>query len=279
MSKFATGLRDLLAAGFRRVPQFRGKAVISQMLQHLLTNYQDQDDCLVTFSMNNRTVMRVDLRSYTERTAFWSGCYDEEELNWITHQLGDRPVILDVGANIGFYSVPLGMAARRLGGRVYSFEPVPSNFERLTWLIEQNQLSDVVTAYRIALGSRDEEITLYLDTVDAETENAVAKPCRLNGRKCAASMTSLDSFVKEHPISACRAIKVDVEGGEFAFLQGARAFIAQHRPLLFVELNHYWMQQFGWSEADLMSELAPYGYRLARKTGKNEIFNVALAAG
>lgn len=247
-------------------------------MQHLLTNYQDRTDCLVTFPMNDGTIMRVDLRSYTEWTAFWSGRYDDEELKWIASQLGDRPVILDVGANIGFYSVSLGVIARRRSGRVYSFEPVPSNFDRLSWLIEQNQLTEVVTAYRIALGCRDEEVTLYLDTDDAETENAVAKPCRLNGRECTASMTSLDSFVNEHPISACSAIKVDVEGGELAFLQGARAFIANHRPLLFVELNHYWMGRFGWTEAELMSELAPCGYYVLRKTGKNGIFNVALAA-
>jgi FkbM family methyltransferase len=63
-------------------------------------------------------------------------------------------VVLDVGANIGWWTIPLARRLARGGGRVVAFEPVPANRARLEWAIAANAVGAHVQVAAVALGDQ-----------------------------------------------------------------------------------------------------------------------------
>ena len=260
-------VRNWSAKLLRSLPQFKGKRRIGKFLQKALTIPENVEEHFETFQMKDGSLMRVDLRSYTEHPSFWTGIFDPE-VSLLTSYLKPGSVVLDVGANIGFYSIPLGRRLLQEGGALYAIEPVPTNFARLKENIALNGLEHVITPINVALGDHQGVVELSMgeehDT--AETGNAVVVGGKVL-RKVTASarMTTLDNLVEENDIARCDVIKVDIEGGEFAFLKGGMRFIRTNGPLIYLELNYHWMEQREWSLRDLHELARELGYTVLRK--------------
>jgi hypothetical protein len=84
-------------------------------------------------------------------------------------------------------------------------------------------------------------------------------------------VTTLDAFVSESKIEKIDIIKVDIEGSEIAFLEGARQTIADFRPRLMIEVNHGALKRFGKTAADLIGLLGSLRYRLFIATRLGEL--------
>jgi FkbM family methyltransferase len=272
-------VRNSLAFLLRTLPPFKGKWRVGLAFQAALLDARREGDCVVDFRMRDGTHMRIDLRSAAERTAFWTGEYDRDALRRITAFLRPGAVVLDVGANVGFYSVALGARLRPLGGKVFAFEPVPANFRRLVEVIRRNGLAEVVHPLNLALGAQAGDLELAMDCrLGATSGNAVALCGTVRGTATArAHVRPLDEAAAELGIRRCQFIKIDIEGGEHGFFQGGLSFLRQHRPVIFCELNAQRMGQFGWTFEDLVELLAPLGYRVYRRAGRQ--YRPATAAG
>lgn len=70
------------------------------------------------------------------------------------------------------------------------------------------------------------------------------------------------------PIDRCDVVKLDIEGGELDALVGGRKLLAEHRPLVCLELNPHRMAQFGWSVAELAAFSAELGYGVWHGLGR-----------
>ena len=148
-------------------------------------------------------------------------------------------VIVDVGANTGFYALIAARAAPR--ARVLAFEPFPLAFETLGRNIAVNA-GIRVRAIPMAVSDRSGEATLYVPTQEhglVETSSSLEEGFRSDyGSTQAVPITTLDTYLSSERLAGERVtlIKVDVEGHEAAVIAGARATIARWRPLLFVEV-------------------------------------------
>src|SRR5712691_9034867 len=91
------------------------------------------------------------------------GRYEEENIDVLFSFLRDDTVFLDIGANIGFFSLKL---SKRLGpqGRVYAFEPHPRIYELLRRNVYVNGLSKVVACFELALSDKNTTATLQYPT-------------------------------------------------------------------------------------------------------------------
>jgi FkbM family methyltransferase len=152
---------------------------------------------------------------------WYCGLHEMRDMAFVLHALrpGDR--FLDVGANIGSYTV---LAAGGVGASVTSVEPIPSTFERLRRNVAFNGLADRVRAIRCGLS--DAPGTLRF-TSDLDPMNHVLRPGD-SGEGIEVSVRELDEVVgDEIPV----LIKIDVEGFERFVLRGAARTLADRRLL------------------------------------------------
>lgn len=142
-------------------------------------------------------------------------------------------LFLDVGANNGLYTI---LAAKALPtSRVVSFEPYPAAVEVFKRNIDANGIADRVDLRQVALSDDEGAATLYLPDQShglLETSCSLEADFKLSSEKLEIARTRLDALHIEEPISL---IKADIEGHEYAFLNGARETIGRSRPFIFVE--------------------------------------------
>lgn len=157
----------------------------------------------------------------------------------------DRDMV-DVGANIGFFSV---LAARLMRqGRVLAVEPSDSAFARLQRNLDLNRVSDRVTLFHGALSDQTGEADLH--QIDGKEEYASLAPIRhasVADQQAGTQTTrldTLDNLVEDFGLSPA-LVKIDVEGAEMRVLQGAGRTIATHRPVILCELAGDLLDQFG----------------------------------
>ncbi len=124
--------------------------------------------------------------------------------------------VFDVGANIGVFTV---LQATQ-GARVYSFEPNPDSYSRLSRNVTINELSDCVRLFPIALG--DERGVGSLHVVRGGTTGGVVTPvnAKASAPGVAVSIATLDEIVSTMPGLSIDLLKLDAEGSEVAILRG-----------------------------------------------------------
>jgi len=130
---------------------------------------------------------------------------------------------IDVGANIGRYSVPLGKKFK-----VISFEPVKSTFNQLKINCEKN--SSKSQLYNLGVGDKEKEAEIFFDP-NEHGEASVAFEAGKEKEKI--KIIPLDKILKKekNPI-----LKIDVEGFEYEVLKGAEKFIKNNHPDIIVEI-------------------------------------------
>jgi FkbM family methyltransferase len=193
--------------------------------------------------------MLVDLRSSTEFYAYYLGDFDTDAIRSALRLIQPDSTILDVGANIGFWSIPMARHVKGLGC-LHAFEPVPANFRRLRENVTRNGLEDTARLHEIGLSdaNRSLRISLREDFANgAETGNAavVIDSLDLQFDCVTVPANRLDDILDSFEISRVDFIKADIEGHEDKFLAGAAKTIRRLRPVLYLEVNNVYYQREG----------------------------------
>jgi FkbM family methyltransferase len=220
-----------------------------------LTLPKSDSDFAVEVAMRLGHRMIVDLRSFGECHSFYTHDYDTEDIRSCLRLLERNSVALDVGANVGFWTVPLAMKLRG-GGRVYAFEPLPTNSRRLRENIRLNGLDDVAEIHEIGLSDKAAtvEISLREDFSNgSDTGNAaiVIDDSDKKFRCTKIEVDALDHVFESLKFKQLDFVKVDIEGHEDLFLAGASAVIAQFRPIIYLEINEPYYTRRGLDATDL----------------------------
>lgn len=132
-------------------------------------------------------------------------------------------VVYDVGGNVGLFSAIL---AKTIGpsGLLIAFEPQVRNFNHLEQNLKLNGLTHA-RCFRKALGDRSGQATLFASQVIGNT-SLVQHRQRGGGGETVEVITG-DEFVKGAGVPLPRVVKIDVEGFEYAVIQGLRKTLAQ----------------------------------------------------
>lgn len=141
----------------------------------------------------------------------------------------DGGICLDVGAYDGQSSIDFFKTNRFQS--VISFEPFQKNFSLLQRNIKANCLESYVTPMRIALGSQDKDYFVEYKDSSPRTQISSFSP---GSHGELVREKRLDSLA----IRDISLIKVDIEGYELKFLEGARQTILQERPNLIISAYH-----------------------------------------
>ncbi len=253
-----------VARFFRNIPHFKGKYQLGMFIQKLFnkSNKWNQPEFFIEFK--NKTHLFIDVRSNTHSVPFWTGKRDQKIITLIQKMISPESVILDVGANIGYYAIPLAFHLKKSNVSVHAFEPVKANFESLSKAIEKNNLKKQITANKLALGNSIGTIEI-IKTEKGNTGNAVIDFNDDNFKKDRVKetipITTLDKYMEDKSLSRCDFIKIDIEGAEIFFVQGGMKLIKKYKPIIYGEFNSYFIAKFGFTVMDVWKLLEPLGYK------------------
>jgi FkbM family methyltransferase len=138
--------------------------------------------------------------------------------------IGPEEIALDVGANLGWYSVLLDRLSRP-GARILSFEPDPQSFALLEWNLARNSAARV-TPYNLALGETPGMTRLNRYKTSNNGRHTLLDG-DTSGGTVEVAVARLESFWETHGLGErrIRLMKVDVEGFEIFVLRGAGALL------------------------------------------------------
>ncbi len=171
-------------------------------------------------------------------------------------ELKEGMTVVDIGANIGYYSV---IAGRRVGqnGKVFSFEPEPNNFSFLVKNIEVNNLKNV-TASQVALSNKLGTENLFLFAENTGSYSLVDN--RGTATSISVKTDRLDNIIKV-PVDI---IKMDIEGAEYLALEGMKKLINRSPKLiLMTEFFPNAIRRFGKDPLDFLKMLMNFGFDLS----------------
>ena len=192
-------------------------------------------------SFTLRTCNETDQIASSVRRAGWESV--ETPLPRFLYRVARRTsgLVIDVGANTGFYTLLAASASAR--NRVLAFEPVPSILELLHRNVRDNELQERVRLIRCALSDRNGMSNLFIPAQDhglVETSASLHSDFKQQRQATTIPvlLRTLDRVLLRPSLVAQRVtlIKIDVEGHEASVIAGARWTIRRHRPVIFVEV-------------------------------------------
>lgn len=199
-----------------------------------LTLFVDRSDAVITGQLTN-------------------GAYEPLETDIISKLVQPGFTILDIGANIGYYTTLLSRKTGDTGG-VHAFEPFPQSAALLMKNLAVNNCTNVVV-HQIALSREKGEKDLYLNGYNTGDNRLYAS----EGMNHIAVRTDrLDDVLP--PGVSVDLIKMDIQGSEWNALQGMAQTLAAHQPLLISEFWPLGLLRAGGSARVMLEFLEGLGY-------------------
>jgi FkbM family methyltransferase len=182
---------------------------------------------LYPFVNNTQLFMKCGMTGATGN--WYCGLQEYEDMGFVLHVLQPGDLFVDIGANIGSYTVLSGSCE---GVNVVAFEPVSSTFSWLQKNIQVNKLDKKVRAMNIGLA--DQAGTIYFSS-NLDTLNHVVSKHEKNSESIEVDVLTLDEVMKK---KSPTVIKIDTEGYESQILNGAKKTINNSSLIaILLELN------------------------------------------
>lgn len=205
----------------------------------------------VPFGEQSKLLMWRGLKGATQN--LYCGLQEFEDMAFLLHFLRPGDQFVDVGANVGSYTV---LAAGEVGADTISFEPIPATFKQLRKNIDLNEIAGKVRPMNVGLGSQPGVLhfTQHLDTTNHVVSNETADAL-------AVEVKTFDDLIE---ISRTTLVKVDVEGFETEVLNGmSRALGNAGLQAMIVELNGSG-KKYGYEDAAIHQKLLQAGFQAYR---------------
>ena len=181
----------------------------------------------------------------TEKS-FWLGTYESQLQAALGEFLHMGVTVYDVGANIGYMTLMIAHATGH-SGRVFAFEALPANVERIRKNAALNRLTNV-TVVSAAVADKTAPVTFLVHDsagMGKTTDSGGGRNEQFRTEITIPGL-ALDEFVYRQGNPAPDAVKMDIEGGEVLALPGMRRILEEHHPVLFLELHGPQSQMVAW---------------------------------
>jgi FkbM family methyltransferase len=199
---------------------------------------------------NSKLIVQKGMKGATGN--LYNGLLEFSDMLFVLHCLRPEDHFVDIGANIGVYTV---LASAEIGAATLSIEPVPEVFATLELNIAINKIGSKVRSLNMAIGAEEGKLTFTssLDTVNhVATEEEIAA-----GNVIEVKVVQLDSIIENIPT----IIKIDVEGYETNVIKGAEKTL--ENPLLkaiIIELNGSGLR-YGFDETAIHHQFLQKGFQ------------------
>ena len=202
---------------------------------------------------------RSDLGDWLGQYVYLTGTYEPSTAKAIAGLLASSDTFIDVGANSGFFTL-LASNCVGPGGRVMSFEPVPSMHKRLLDNISLNGMKNI-SVQNAALSNAEGTISFF---EGPEGHKGISSLRHLDNAAATLEVKTLPLDSIGSTLAAVNLIKIDVEGAEQLVLEGTVDILRKHHPYLVIEITDEYLRAFGHTAIQLAHFLTELGYRMYR---------------
>ena len=198
------------------------------------------------------------------------GDYESQDAKFLYEIISDGDTILDIGANIGWYS--MSFAKKKPSSIIHAFEPLPETFSSLISNVNINHMSNII-CNNFGFSNEAKTLTFYTSAHTSVSNSAINITEDLFAKEVKCVVTTMDSYVSSNNITV-DIIKCDVEGAELLVYQGGEKTISKNLPIVFTEMLRKWAAKFGYHPNDIIAFFSKFGYRCFT-TSENQIFNLS----
>lgn len=201
-----------------------------------------------------------------------NGVYGELDTKIIREEIHEGDIVIDVGANIGYYTL---IFAQLVGssGKVFAFEPEPKNFEILKKNIEINNYQNIVAEQKI-VSDKSGIVKLFI------AEHGIVGH-RINQEKSSQKFIEVESIILDNYIKKLNLdnkinfIKIDVEGSEPKVLEGTKEIIQKSNQLkIFTEFNREVVKEYGIEPKEMIDLFYRNGFKIYLPNYKENKINL-----
>lgn len=191
----------------------------------------------------------LDLYELIDSTIYFEGVWEPETTKVIRKLASKGLTAIDVGANMGYYTLLMAQAIGA-GGMVIAFEPMTPAYARLQRNHRLNNLNNVVLERKALSDFNGERLVVFPTSWRLDLQQKPLPPETV-------AYTTLDSYILSHSalLRHVDLIKLDVDGNEYSVLAGAIATIKQFTPRIILEVNV--------DSIDVLDLLKTLGYRFS----------------
>ena len=214
---------------------------------------------------------RLDLNELIDFSIYRGWGWERETIEFLKHNLNAGDVVVEVGANVGAHTL---LISKLVGyaGAVYAFEPTSYARNKLVANVTLNPSfsgnaivrSELVTNGQSHVKHAAIRSSWKIDGIQREAENVTV------------GETTIDAFANLVGLTKFSLLKIDVDGYDYKVLQGAAGVLDRFRPVVFVELCEYALQEQGDSIRDIFGLLEKLNYRSFLENGAELSLQFAL---
>lgn len=217
-----------------------------------------------TYSVFQALAMGWDIRN---------GNWWEPEIELVDRVVREGDTVIDIGANYGLWAYYMSRAVGRTG-KVWSFEPIPFTARTFRLIGRALGFSDNVELVNKGCGEKAGRIEF---TVPVQSGIAIsAGLVHMAGRRderpgqevhagfaktknVECDVITLDEFLPR--LDRVSLLKCDIEGADLFAMRGARKLLAQHKPVVVIEITPWFLEGFGLAVKDVYGFFEELGYR------------------
>lgn len=206
-----------------------------------------------------RSLIFGNTRDVVQQCIYFFGIWEPSVTQWIGERLRPGDVFVDVGANIGYFSL---LASKAVGatGRVVAIEASPLIFRSMENNFALNNARNI-RAVNIAAADQPGKLSLFhgTDYNSGETTTIAGQGLDL---LCEVDALPLTAILESNELQRARLIKMDIEGGEWSAISGIKSILPEMPPSLewIIEMHPAQLKTIGRSAEDIRAVFEAAGY-------------------
>lgn len=200
--------------------------------------------------------------------------HTRNEIAMLISVIREQDVILDIGAHIGTFSIPIAKSHNK-NVRIFAFEPQSNVFNLLCKNVQVNDLEEQIQVLNGIVSDRKKELFqcvpshgnsmavtfLPIDKADVAESSQAEESQNTN-------IYVIDEMLRNGNIpSNVNVVKIDTEGAEVKVLNSCMNLIKSNYPVIYGEINVTALEKFSATSDDIENILSPLGYHFFRNTG------------
>ena len=202
-----------------------------------------------------------------------NGVYGELDTKIIKENIQEGDIVIDVGANIGYYTLIFAQLVGKTG-KVFAFEPEPENLKILKKNVEINNFNNVIVEQKI-ISDQCGKMKLFISDSGIVGHRIQQKENFKNFIEVE-SLTLDDHMEKSGFLEKINFIKIDVEGAEPMVLDGSKNILKKNEHLkIFSEFNREDIKKYDSDPETMLSLLFENNFQFFLPDYKNNTLSLS----